>query len=195
MPFRLFVVLAVLGLTACATKTAYISSVTDPAYSPRKSDPIYLLIPDGTSIEDRQFSAFVLNEMRAAGFTMVPSLIKSRYVLLLRSDEKTSQINSTLFMPQTSSTSGYIGNTYFTGRTTSTIAVPYTRSYTVHKTWLQLYSTSDLIKKKYQTAWEGYIGADASDFKEQSAEILHLLLDVFGKNYEAHAKIRPASGP
>lgn len=191
MTLRILIVLIALSLSACATSSAYISSLTDPAYNPSKTDPIFLLIPDSASIEDRQFSAFLLSEMRAAGFTMSQTLLDSRYVLLFQSGQNTSQINSTLFLPQTQTTSGYVGNTYYSGTTTSTTAIPYTSNYTVHKIWLKLYSTSDVLDEKYRTAWEGYIGAEASEFQKQSREILRLLLDVFGTNYQAHTPIRP----
>lgn len=191
--FRLIVIVMTFILSSCAAKTAYISSQTDPAYSPRKTDPIFLLVPDNAPIESRNFSAFLAREMQAAGFNMVTRLNESRYVLLVNSGQKTSQINSTLFIPKTQTTSGYVGNTYYSGQTTSTTAVPYSRDYTVHKVWLNLYSTSDAMDGRYRTAWEGYIGAEASEFRSQSREIVHLLLNVFGKNYQAHTPIRAIS--
>lgn len=190
MIYRIFVVMFALLISSCAANTAYISSLTDPAYRPSKYDPIFLLIPDSSSIEERQFAAFLHNEMRIAGFTMVNHISESKYILLCQTGQKTSQLNSTLYLPQTQRSSGYIGNTYYSGQTTSTTAVPYTSNYTVQKIYLELYSTAEVMDKKYKTAWEGYIGVEASEYQRRSRDIIRLLLDVFGTNYKAHTPIR-----
>jgi hypothetical protein len=116
----------------------------------------------------------------------VDQIDESRYMMLFQTGEKSSQINSTLFLPNTQTTSGYVGNTYYSGQTRSTSAVPYSYNYTVQKISFDLYLTSDAMTKKYVTAWEGYIGVETSEFKQYSREILRLLLNVFGTNYEAH---------
>ena len=179
-----------LNMVGCATPTAYISSITDPAYSPSKSDPVLLIVPDSTSIKDRQFALFLRGEMEAAGFNVTDNFGQSRYVLLFQTGQKTSQINSTLFLPQTQTTSGYVGNTYYTGQTTSTTAIPISTSYTAQKIWLDLYATSDVAMDKYMTVWEGFIGVSMEEYEKHSKEILRLLLDVYGTNYEEHTPIQ-----
>ncbi|MCI0560536.1 MAG: hypothetical protein MN733_18775 [Nitrososphaera sp.] len=191
MLFRILTAFWALTLAACATQTAYISSLTDPDYSPTKSDPVFLLVPDSAAIEDRQFAAFLRGEMQAAGFTVTDNAAQSRYILLFQTGQKTSQINSTLFLPQTQTTSGYVGNTYYSGQTTSTAAIPISSNYTVQNIWLELYATSDVAAQKYKTVWEGYIGAGTDEFQTYSKEILRLLLDVYGTNYQAHTPIQP----
>ena len=183
----IFMVLFILG--GCAARTAYISSLTDPRYTPVKTDPIYILLTDDASISDRQFSSFLKSEMVNNGFNIVADISNSKYILLFQTGSKTSQINSTLFLPSTSSTSGYVGNTYYSGQTTSTKAIPYSYNYTVQKIYLDLFATEDVRNKKYMTVWEGYIGAGANEYKTYSRAILKSLFDVFGINYQAHTPI------
>ena len=108
---------------------------------------------------------------------------------MFQTDSKTSQINSTLFLPSTSTTSGYIGNTYYSGSTKSTSAVPYSYNYTVKKIYLDLYAVEDVKNEKYITVWEGYIGAGQKEYQTYSRAIIKSLLDKFGTNYEAHTPI------
>ncbi len=190
MSFRTLTAFWVLTLAACATQTAYTSSLTEPDYSPTKSDPVFPLVPDSAGIEDRQFAAFLRGEMQAAGFTVTDNAAQSRYILLFQTGQKTSQINSTIFLPQTRTTSGYVGNTYYSGQTTSTAAIPISSNYTVQKIWLELYATSDVAAQKYKTVWQDYIGAGMDEFQKYSKEILRLLLDVYGTNYQAHTPIQ-----
>ncbi|HPB01148.1 MAG TPA: hypothetical protein PLS75_09630 [Candidatus Marinimicrobia bacterium] len=178
----------VLFLTGCMT-TAYISSLTDTRYAPVKTDPIFILIADNASITDRQFYTFLKNEMILNGFNIVDEAPIARYFLLFQTDSKTSQINSTLFLPSTSTTSGYIGNTYYSGSTKSTSAVPYSYNYTVKKIYLDLYAVEDVKNEKYITVWEGYIGAGQKEYQTYSRAIIKSLLDKFGTNYEAHTPI------
>ena len=187
---RVTILVFTILFVGCATSTAYISSLTDPGYQPKKSDPIFIFVPDTTPIKDRQFASFIESEMEDAGFNLVQNISDSRYILLFNTGTKTSEINSTLFLPQTQTTSGYVGNTYYSGQTTSTAAIPVSSNYTVQKIWFQLYSTTDVASKKYKTVWEGYIGSGIDEYRRKPREILRLLLDVFGTNYQEHTRIR-----
>ena len=187
---RIAIIFLALTITGCAS-TVYISSVTDPAHSPTKLDPVYIAVPAGALIKERQFVELLRSEMKEAGFTVTDKLLQSRYSLVAYMDQSTSQINSTLFLPQVQNTSGYVGNTYYSGKTTSTTAVPISVDYTVHKIRLYLFQTSDIDTERFMTVWEGYIGADKEEYQKHSKEILRMLLDVYGTNYEAHTPIRP----
>jgi hypothetical protein len=129
------------------------------------------------------------DEMNRNGFNIVEEENKAKYLLLFQTDSKTSQINSTLFIPSTSRSYGYIGNKYYSGSTTSTQAIPYSYNYTVKKIYLELYLVEDVKNKKIMTVWEGYIGAGIDEYESFSRAILKSLLDVFGTNYKAHTPI------
>jgi hypothetical protein len=182
-------ILTVLLFTGCATPTAYISSLTDPRYTPLKTDPIHVAFTDDPSIKDRQFYPFLKNEMISNGFNIVEDVTKAKYYLLFKTDSNTSQINSTLFLPSTSTSYGYVGGTPYSETTSSTIAVPYSQNYTVEKIYLHLFSVEDAKAGINMTIWEGYIGAGEKEYKAYTQAILKSLFDVFGTNYEAHTPI------
>jgi hypothetical protein len=181
-------ILSMLFFSGCAT-TVYISSLTDTAYSPVKTDPIYIVFPKDARIADRQFYALLKREMISNEFNIVEDKIEAKYYLLFRTDSKTSQIDSTFFIPSTSTTSGYVGGKYYSGTTRFSQAVPYSYDYTVEKIYLDLYAKEDVQKEKYMTVWEGYIGAGKDEYKAYTRAILKSLLDVFGTNYEAYTPI------
>jgi hypothetical protein len=184
----LYIIIMNILIGGC-TKTVYISSLVDTSYAPKKTDTIYILVKNDAKISDRQFYSFLKSEMVSCGFKIVEDISASKYILLFERGSKTSVMNSTLFLPSTSSTSGYVGNTYYSGQTTSTQAIPYSYNYTVEKIYLDLYATADVKNKKYITVWEGYIGAGAAEYKYYSRAILKSLLNVFGTNYKAHTPI------
>ena len=181
--------ISMLLLAGCSTRTAYISSLTDPRYNPVKTDPIFILLTDDARITDRQFYSLLRDEMIQNGFNIVDDGYEAKYLLLFQTGSKTSQINSTLFLPSTSWSSGYVGNTYYSGATTSTQAIPYSYDYTVEKIHLDLYAVEDIKNEKYMTVWEGYIGAGTEEYESFLRAILKSLFDVFGTNYEAHTPI------
>ena len=175
-------------LSKCAT-SVYISSQTDPNYHLSKADPIFLLLPNGASIADRQFYPVLKLELITNYFNIVEDSSKAKYILLFQTDEKTSQINSTISIPSTSITSGYVGNNYYSATTTTTQSVPYNYNYTVKKIYLTLYAMSDIKNKKYFSLWEGYVGAGAKDYASYSRAVIKKLLDYYGTNYKAHTRI------
>lgn len=181
---------SVLFFFGCSTPTAYISSLTDPNYKPTKSEPTFILVPDGATLEERRFASFLRKEMQAAGFMITDDWSKSRYIMMFQTGQKTSQINTTAYFPQTQTTSGYVNETHFSQDTTSTVAVPVSRDYTVKTVFLKLYATSDVVNKKFKTIWEGYIGAGKNDYNQYTKELLHLLFDVYGTDYQQHTPIR-----
>ncbi|MDP6923562.1 MAG: hypothetical protein QGI94_02105 [Candidatus Scalindua sp.] len=176
-------------ISACASKTVYISSQTDPRYSLNKLDAIFILFSDKASIADRQFYSFLKQEMVDNGFNIVEDLLSSSYILSFQTGSKTSKMNSTLFMPTTTSSSGYVGSTYYSDTSTTTAAIPYSYNYTVKKIYLDLYSTQDVTNKKYMTVWEGCIGAGSEEYTAYPNAILKSLLNVFGTNYKATTSI------
>lgn len=179
----------VIFFMAGCTTTVYISSLTDPRYAPVKTDSIHILLRDEASIADRQFYSLLKDEMIRNGFNIVEVVNKAKYLLLFQTESETSRINSTLYLPLASTSSGYIGNKFYSGSTTSIQAIPYNYNYTVKKIYLELYMVKDVKNKKYMTVWEGYIGAGRDQYESFSRAILKSLLDVFGTNYKAHTPI------
>lgn len=182
-------VLLVFLLGGCAS-TAYISSLADTQYAPKKSDAIFLLNLDSESIKQRQFATFLRSEMFKHGFNITSDIHHADYALIAYADETTSQISSSVVLPQTQYTSGYIGGTYYSGTTTSNQVIPYTENYTVKKIWLHLYSIEDMRNGIEKTIWEGYIGADINEYNKKPSEHLSALFEAFGTNYEKHKTIK-----
>ena len=170
-------ILVLLIFSGCSTPTVYISSLTDPNYTPLKTDPIYLGSTDDPSMKDRQFYPFLKNEMISNGFNIVEELAVAKYYIVFTTDSDTSEIKSE-----------YAETTYY-GSTSTTIIVPYRYDYTVEKIYLFLYAVEDAKNGKHMTVWEGYAGAGEEEYLAYTRAILKSLFDVFGTNYKAHTPI------
>ena len=179
---RITIVLILIIFFSGCVSTVYVSSITDQNYSPKKIDPIYIILDEDARISERQFYTILKEEMLKNEFNVVDNINQAKYYLLFNTDTNTSKINSTLYFPSTSTTSGYVGNTYYSGTTTTTNAIPYSYNYTVEKIYLDLY-VKDPKVNKYFTVWEGYIGAEKDDYEKYTRAVLKCLLDVFGTNF------------
>lgn len=175
-------------IVGCSTPSIYISSNTDKNYSVDKTKRISIFCNEEDPIEKRNLCYMVKSEMEHLGFNIVSSP-PIDFVLIVDTDEKTSQISSYLPLSTPSSTYGNIGGYQYTEHTNSTTYVPYSYNYTVAKIYLDLFVAEKISEKKYITAWEGYIGADKNVFLEYSKDCIYTLLQYFGDNYKGHVNI------
>lgn len=169
--------------------SAYISSQTDPEYFLSKTEKIYVLSSDKDSISHRQFDAMLKDEMKVNGFNVVDSAAEAKYILFSDLEETTSSGTAYMYLPNTSRTTGYVGNTRFSGSTTTNEAVPYHYTNTTQKIYLDLHLQDDLLKHNPKAIWEGYIGVDKKDYKNNARAFVRELLKVFGTNYEADTQV------
>lgn len=198
---------------SCATRTvgtAYISSQTDPNYSPVKTDPIYILLGDEASMSDRQFYPFLKTEMVTNGFNIVDDASAAKYLLLLKTASERPKIEKVMIVPQQTPANPY-SHTH-TGDKNMVQRSPFNDAFLasmqsyhqkkqleeaqekIEKIYLMLYATEDIRNEKFMTVWEGYIGAGEKGYKSHSRAVLKSLFDVFGTNYEAHAPIKIERG-
>jgi len=128
--------------------------------------------------------------MERLGFKFIYSK-EADYLLIAEMDEKSSTVSGVLPMPTTSQTSGMDGSTYYSGTTSSTAYLPYTRSYTIKKIYLTLFDFKKYVNEgKTIRVWEGYIGADKKDYEQNVQDCLYTLLQYFGTDFEGHINIK-----
>ena len=179
-------VLSLLALSGCAT--AYISSETDPRYNISPTIKVGILTPDSATIEERKVAGVFEEETRKSGFNIV-GLQQADYVLMISTDAKSSKISGSLPIPQTTSVSGNVGTTPYSGTASYTTWVPYTQNYRVKTLYATLYAVADIQNEKFMSVWEGYIGAEDKDFDRYTRSLIHELLKHFGGNYQKHTPI------
>lgn len=189
---RLIAFLILLMAAGCMPRTVYLNSMTDPAYQVSRADTIFLFVPNDAPMEDRQFAGALRAEMVAAGFHLTDTPRDARYVLMLRTGERSSTINSTMLLPTTQTTTGQVGGTNYSANTNTLTAVPITRRINTKGFALELYAMADVMQNTIRTVWEGRVGADAGDYAQYQRQIIRMLLDVVGTNYQGHTPIQGA---
>lgn len=189
-PTVVVALVSLLGLLSSGgcVSTAYISSSTDPACRLSKSDKIYVMKDTSVPIAQRKLRDLVAEEMGKAGFTLA-SLQDADYALYVSQAQETSDITGVLPVPTTSTTYGTFGGRSYVGRTHSTAYVPYSKSFTAKGLFANLYRVRDLADGKPTTVWEGYVGAEESDFDRYTRALVNQLLQHFGSDYAEHTPI------
>jgi len=169
-------IILLMFFVGCASKIAYISSQTDRNYALVKTDPIFFILEEKASMAERQMYPLLKEEMIANGFNIVEDALNAKWALFFDIGSKTSRHNSTRQVATTSYSSGKVGDTYYSGTTKSTQAIPYSYNYTVKKIYMFLYAWKEIGTHKMITAWEGYIGAGEKEYKSYLRAIFKSLL-------------------
>jgi hypothetical protein len=184
---KISIIIFCLSLGGCISRPigdAYISSQVEDPSAVDKKYSIYVWVAPDSSMEDRKFASFIKSQMRTAGFKISENASTSIYALSFSKEEKKSDINSVSYVPQKSYSYGSVGGENYSGETTSHVAVPTVRKYTVTKINLWLQPTG-----KKGTVWEGRIGVESSLFEKYPNEVMLLLLNEFGKDYKDYKEI------
>jgi hypothetical protein len=183
------ILLAAVGLLAgCATPSGYVSAIRDPNYNPTQQSRIAVLVNDKASIEDRQFGAFLVSQLRTNGFDVV-AMPDADFILAYSTKEHTSHgtINRPYSTPTT--TYGNVGGIGYSETSYSTTWRPTSYSYTVKAIWLDAYATPDIRAGKMETVWEGYIGVEPGDFQRDPATVVRTILSYFGRDFKGEVPL------
>jgi len=182
--------IAPLFLSGCFSPSIYVSSLTDKNYQISKNSKIAIYDSVEEAIEVKSFYSTLRQEMERLGFQFIPSQ-NADYFLVANIDEKSSTISGVLPMSTNSYSSGTVGGTYYSGTTTSTSYVPYTRRYTVKTIYLVLLDINRYTnEKKVVHVWEGYIGAEKEVYEKNTKDCLFMLLQYFGTNFKGHVDLK-----
>jgi len=164
--YKIILFLSSLLLSACALRASFVSQL-DPSYAPKKSDPIALLLPDNSSIQDRQVYPVVKEELVKAGFKLV----------------EPNQATWILGM-------GTHQDTYFSGIQTmafsyNNVAVgssnaEYTSRIIIY---FWLFPAESFHSGKRMAIWGGFESVRPSSFREHPADYVRALIELYGKNF------------
>ncbi len=92
-----------------------------------------------------------------------------------------------MYSPATTTTTGYIGNTSFSGITTGGTTSYVNYNYTSHSKLISLDYTRWYKKNNKWTAdqlWHGAVGDDISSFDKNPKKYIDLVMEKFGKDYQ-----------
>lgn len=133
----LFGLILSLLLSGCSYST-YFKTESDPNIKFTRNDSIYVFDSENPSIEDKKMKILIINSLKDKGFK-VNNQLPADYGLFFNIEERTytNTSTSTIYMPQTSYTSGYVNGRYVHGQTTSNI--PITDTSITKKTYKKIY--------------------------------------------------------
>ena len=184
---RWICVLLSLLLSACGMRVA-LHGELDPAYAPAKSDSVAMVLPDNSSIADRQVYATLLRGLKNAGFQLV-DVQDAKWILGVGTH------NDTIFSGISSSGLG-VANTFggvgvVSGSFGSSKA-EYESKLTIY-CWL--YSGAEFRAGKRLPAWGGTEITTPEDFLKQPDKLVAALIDIYGKNfYDERERVSQVKG-
>lgn len=154
-------------LMACGERIA-IRGELDPDYAPKISDPIAVVLPDNSSIQDRQLAPLVKEELSKAGFTVVEP-DKAVWILGLGTHD------NTIFLGTQSSAFGFYHVAF--GSSTAEYATRGTLQFWLFK--------GDVYRGgKSQPIWAGTETIkEADDLRDSPERYIKPLIVIYGKNF------------
>ncbi len=183
----LFPIIFTVLFTGCAPSAyVHITTQSDPEFISSSSDKVFVFSSDDDGVAQRKLAATLKNEMKVSGINVANSISEADYIMFSDLDEKTEKGTSYMYLPKTSSASGYIGKSSFYGAETTTEAVPYSYTDTDQIIYLYLHRKADLDDHKKRTVWEGKLSVDKKDYTKHSSIFIGELLKFFGKDHESN---------
>lgn len=168
-----------LALAACGP-IAYLVTEQDPAQVPQKQDPVFVTVPENSSIRERQLLPVLKRRMLAEHFNVVNDVQSARWVLGVSPEERAFSARGTL-----GTEVGAYGATAVAKTSDDTTVYEHPA-----KIYLTLLTAQDYLLGKRQPVWTGYATADRETLNEYTTTIIDDLLGAYGTNYEDERMMR-----
>lgn len=168
---------------------APIYKTTSTGYDIDKTKPVSVFLLSDPKPEDGFFAKILANSLRKNGFNVSDN---GECGFAFGLDEPTYAYQGSYTTYNTSNvttnTSGYVGNTYFSGNTTSKITIPQTHHYTYYQTYKKIYVSFACLDKnnKADYIWEGFVSARIQQYDKNKEAIINNLTELVGITYNGY---------
>jgi hypothetical protein len=162
---KIILLVCALLLTACGLRAAFMGQL-DPAYAPKKADPIALVLSDNPSIQDRQVFPLVKEELVKSGFKLVDPN-QATWILGVSTHD----------------------DTYFSGIKTTKISFGSTEAQqTIENSrssslYFWLFAAGPYRDGKRLAVWGGVESVNPDDFSKHPDAFVRALIEIYGKNF------------
>lgn len=179
-------------LTGC-TSSVYFNTEKDPMATILPNQQYKIFLPENPTIEDKKFFITLEKKMMLNGFNISQNYSFDYGVFFTLTDESYNNTGtSTTYIPQTSSTYGFVGNTYV--RSTTTTNTPVTETYNYTKTYKKIYvnirSSTKNKNGKYEIVWSGFMSSDIENYDRATADMVNQLVSLIGKDFKGNRTVK-----
>ena len=187
--FITFLVISIVGmlLSGCAS-SVYYNTELDPTANITQSKKFRVVLPKTPTIEDKKFMMALNRELHKQGFNVAGTSGPIDYgVFFTLANKSYNGVGTyTTYKPTTSYSSGYVGNTYVSGTTTSSVPVSNTYSYTnsYKKIFVEILSTRKNSQGSYDTVWTGFMSIKLEEYEKNREAMVAQLVQLIGKEFK-----------
>ena len=181
-------------LVSCAYNKMYVNQLTDPEWE-YDGGAIEVWKPSNNNLDDKNVRAIVKKNLMKR-FSVSDSAPEYFLFWSRWNTEGTGQ--STLFLPQSQTTSGNFGGIQYSQTTSSGLqAIPYTYSYNFKKIEFELYKRNDIDKYiadtsfKPQMVWSGFCSIDNKLLPEYEQPFYDSCLVGFARRRQGEIQFIP----
>lgn len=182
----LFLLILSLLFSGCSFSTYFLTE-NDPYIKFNKQKSIYVFEPENPTIEDKKFKIMLVDSLKNKGF-IINEQLPADYGLFFYVNEKsyTSVDTSTVYVPQTSYSSGFVNGRYAYGQTTTN--TPVTSTSTVTNTFKKinyyLVNAQKDEKGNRNTEWTGFTSTNKDIYYKNPKIIVDKLVELIGTEYK-----------
>jgi len=171
----------------------YVKTEVAPKADISVNSRFYVLVMDKNSIEEQKALQYLAVKLKNAGYKVVTSINDMDYYFAISMD--TPSYSSTYSMPittpSTTNYGGYVGNTYYSGTSTSyqTSYVPVTNTYSFKKNYLNLFKYNKKTGKS-RLIWSSFTSIDSKKYNKYEQQIMNIVVSLLGKGFEGRVKLK-----
>lgn len=192
MRTHLFVFFLLFFLIGCGSKV-YVKTEVAPRVQIPHGTAFHIFVTDSNTIEEQKALLSLETKLKQLGYVITPNPAESDYYFLISMD--TPSYSSTYSMPittpSTTTHSGYVGNTYYSGTSTSsqTTYVPVTSRYSFKKNYLYL-CKYDKYTQKSKIIWSSFTSINSKKYQPYEDQIMEIVVGLLGKEFDGSIRLK-----
>ena len=186
MKLKITLLSILISISGCSSKV-YVKTETAPNNYISKNSYFYVAIMESNSIEEQKALNDLKTVLKQKGyqFATEPNKIDFYFAITMDTPSYSSTSSIPITSPNTTNYSGFVGNDYYSGSTTTyqTTHIPITTIQSYKKSYLNLYKYNKSTGKG-RLVWSAFSSIDAKKYKRYETQIMSVLVSHLGKDYE-----------
>ena len=173
--------------------SVYIKTEAAPNIQIPDDTAFYLSVSDQTTIEEQKALQLLGSKLKQLGYRITKNKSEAVYWFAIKMNTPTysSTTNLEFAQPKTTTHSGTVGNTRYSGTstTTETKKVPITSRYSFKKTIIDLYEydkSTDNLRK----VWTSFTSIDSNLYKKNEEKIIAEVVKLLGKDFVGDLQLK-----
>jgi hypothetical protein len=190
MRIRILACIFIFFLFACASKV-YVKTEFAPKEQIPHDATFCIFVLDQNTIEEQKALQSLETKLKNLGYQTTRDPAEYWFAITMDTPSYSSTFSMPITSPSTTKHSGYVGNTYYSGTSTSsqTTYIPMTSRHSFKKNYLTLYKYN-FSTKNSRIIWSSFTSIDSKEYKSYEDQIMEIVIGLLGKDFEGNIRLK-----